>query len=63
MGIRKSLGKNKKSPRAAATTAVKAEETARQAARAASKGRGATRGANAGRGGRQAISGNEPEAR
>lgn len=62
MGIRKSVGKNKKSPRAAATTAVKREETARWAARAASKSRGAVRGAGSGRGGRQGVSGNEPDA-
>jgi hypothetical protein len=62
MGIRKSVGKNKKSPRAAATTAVKGEETARWVARAASKSRGAARGARAGRGGRQEVAGNEPDA-
>lgn len=62
MGIRKSVGKNKKSPRAAATTAVKREETARRVARAATKSRGAAQGARSGRAGRQGVPGREPAA-
>jgi hypothetical protein len=43
MGIRKSVGKHKKSKRPATAIAVKREETVRRASRAAGKGAGARR--------------------